>query len=338
MQLEEPGPIGAGRLRPAERPLPEPGPGEVRIRVRACGICHTDLHICEGELPAPALPLVPGHQAVGVVEALGEGVDPAWEGRRVGVPWLHRSCGRCPFCASGRENLCDDPRYTGYHVPGGYAECLLAPVDFVLPLPEGFSDLQAAPLLCAGIIGYRALKLSGVKPGGWLGLAGFGASAHVTLQLAVDRGMRVAVFSRTSEHRALAQELGASWVGSLRENPPEPLDGAISFAPAGWLIPPLLERLRKGGTLALNAIHLDRVPELDYTRHLYGERRITSVTANTRRDAREFLEWAARIPVSTRVEEHPLEEAGAALERLKRGLVQGASVLRVTAGGCSGGT
>jgi propanol-preferring alcohol dehydrogenase len=329
VQVVRPGPVAGQPLEPAEVPRPRPGPGQVLVRVLTCGVCHTDLHVAEGDLQPPRLPVIPGHQAVGVVEEVGPGVDRPAVGARVGVPWLHRTCGSCEFCLEDRENLCLQPLYTGFSVPGGYAEYVLAEAAFVLPLPEVFSDLEAAPLLCAGIIGYRALKLSRVGPGQRLGLAGFGASAHLCLQIALHQGMEVYVFSRSPEHRRLALDLGAAWAGPLEEPPPRPLHGAISFAPTGRLIPFLMGYLRRGGTLALNAVHLDQVPALDYDRQLYWEKSLCSVSANTRQDAHEFLRLAAQVPVRCQVQTYPLEQALQALRDLAQGRVQGAAVLQV---------
>lgn len=328
MVLRVPRPIQAHPLEASDLPIPGPGPGEIRIRVRACGLCHTDLHEVEGELLLPKVPVVLGHQVVGMVEARGPGARRFREGNRVGVPWLHQACGSCEACRRGDENLCDHARFTGYHVDGGYAEFMVAPEAFVYRLPDGLSDAEVAPLLCAGIIGYRALRLSDVKPGERLGLFGFGASAHIAIQVARSWQCEVWVFTRSPEHRELAKRLGASWVGGAEEEPPGLLDRAISFAPAGSLIPLALARLRKGGTLALAGIHLDRIPEMPYTL-LYGERALRSVTAATRRDAEELLALAARIPVRTEVERFLLEEANHALQRLKASQINGAGVLEI---------
>jgi propanol-preferring alcohol dehydrogenase len=309
-------------------PTPQPGPGEILLRVRACGVCHTDLHTVEGELALPRLPVVPGHQVVGTVAEVGEGVRTFRPGDRVGVPWLYSSCGTCAFCRRGEENLCENAQFTGLHVDGGYAEYMVARADFAYPIPEHFSDAEAAPLLCAGIIGYRSLRLSEVKPGERLGLFGFGASAHLAIQVARHWGCEVFVFTRSEEHRRLAQDLGAAWTGAPDQEPPAPLDRAILFAPAGHLVHNVLRALRRGGTLAINAIHMSPIPELPYAL-LYWERTIRSVANSTRRDAQEFLQVAAEIPVQTTVEEYPLEEANRALAQLKRGQVRGAAVLRI---------
>lgn len=328
MLLRAPGPVERDPLEAAELPVPAPGPGEIRLAVSACGICHTDLHEVEGDLPLPKLPVIPGHQIVGFVEARGEGARRFAAGDRVGVPWLHWTCGACPACRRGDENLCEGARFTGYHVDGGYATHAVVPEAFAYRLPDGLSDVETAPLLCAGIIGYRALCLSDVKPGERLGLFGFGASAHIAIQVARFWGCEVFVFSRADAHRALAKGLGASWVGGAEDEPPGLLDRAISFAPAGSLIPLALDRLRKGGTLALAGIHLDRIPEMPYAL-LYGERTLRSVTASTRRDAGALLALAARIPIKTEVEVFPLGEANTALQKLKASRISGAGVLSI---------
>ncbi|MFQ5521474.1 MAG: zinc-dependent alcohol dehydrogenase family protein [Candidatus Methylomirabilia bacterium] len=326
--LRAPGPISASPLEASDLPIPEPGPGQIRIKVRACGLCHTDLHEVEGELPLPRLPLVLGHQVVGVVEALGPESRRFREGERVGLPWLHETCGRCEPCRRGDENLCDRARFTGYDVDGGYAEFTLAPERFAYRLPEALSDAQVAPLLCAGTIGYRALRLSEVRPGERLGLFGFGASAHLVLQIARYWQCEIFVFSRSPEHRELARRLGAAWAGGAGEDIPKQLDRAISFAPAGSLIPLALAKLRKGGTLALAGIHLDRIPEMPYSL-LYGERTLRSVTASRRQDAEELLALASRIPLRSQVEVFRLAEANEALQQLKASQITGAGVLEI---------
>ncbi len=328
MVLRRPRPIADRPLVLEEVPLPEPGPGEIRLRVRACGVCHTDLHTVEGDLKLPRLPLIPGHQIVGVVEKRGEGVERFKLGQRVGVPWLNWACGECEFCRKGLENLCPNAKFTGLHVDGGYAEYAIVPEAFAYPIPEGFSDSQAAPLLCAGIIGYRALRLSEAKARERLGLFGFGASAHVTIQVARHLGCEVYVFTRTKGHQELAQKLGAAWVGPPQDEPPRQLDGAIIFAPAGWLVPKALRALRPGGTLALAGIHMTPIPELSYEL-LYGERTVRSVANMTREDARELLELAEKIPIQTEVEVYPLAEANEVLLRLKEGRIRGAAVLDI---------
>lgn len=315
-----------------ERPLPEPGPGQVRIKVEVCGLCHTDLHTVEGELALPRLPVTPGHQVVGRVDALGPGLSPAdglAPGTRVGVAWLYHACGQCDACRRGEENLCPSARFTGLHADGGYAQFLVAPAGFVVPIPEGFTSAEAAPLLCAGIIGYRSLRLAGLLPGERLGLYGFGASAHLALQVARHWECSVYVFSRSPEHRALALELGAAWAGTASERPPVHLDRSVLFAPVGSLVLPALAHLRPGGTLAINAIHLDRIPSFPYEL-LYGERTLRSVANATRRDAVEFLELAARIPIRPRVQFFPFAQAQDGLKELKAAKINGAGVLQVS--------
>ncbi len=328
--LREPKPVESNPLALVDLPIPEPGPGQVRLRVQACGVCHTDLHLVEGEIVTPKLPVVPGHQIVGRVDALGEGVTRFAVDDRGGVPWLYSTCGRCHYCRRGLENLCDEARFTGQHVDGGFAEYLVVPSEFAYPIPEGFADEQAAPLLCAGIIGYRSLRLSEIQPGGRLGLVGFGASAHVTIQVARHWGCEVYVFTRSPEHQRHALELGAAWVGQAHDTPPAELDSVITFAPAGWLVPEALRVLRKGGTLAINAIHMSPIPEMPYAL-LYGERTVRSVTNSTQRDAEELLRLAAEVPIHTDVELYPLDEANSVLQRLKRAEVQGAAVLKIAA-------
>lgn len=328
MVLREPKPAEKNPLVRVDLPVPDPAPGQVRLRVRACGVCHTDLHLVEGEIATPRLPVVPGHQIVGRVDALGEGVTRFTVGDRVGVPWLYSTCGECDYCQRGLENLCDNARFTGQHADGGFADYMVVPADFAYSIPMGFPDDQATPLLCAGIIGYRALRLSEIQPGGRLGLYGFGASAHVTIQVARHWGCEVYVFTRSEEHQRHARALGAAWVGQAQDTPPAELDSAITFAPAGWLVPQALRVLRKGGTLAINAIHMSPIPELPYPL-LYGERTVRSVANSTRRDAEELLMLAAEIPIHTDVELYRLDQANAVLQRLKRAEVQGAAVLQV---------
>ena len=328
MVLREPKPVENNPLGLVDLSVPEPAPGQVRLRVGACGVCHTDLHLVEGEIATPKLPVVPGHQIVGRVDALGEGVTRFAVGDRAGVPWLYSTCGECEYCQSGLENLCDNARFTGQHADGGFAEYMVVPASFAYSIPMGFPDDQAAPLLCAGIIGYRSLRLSEIQPGGRLGLYGFGASAHVTIQVARHWGCEVYVFTRSEEHQRHARALGAAWVGQAQDTPPAELDSAITFAPAGWLVPEALRVLRKGGTLAINAIHMSPIPELPY-HLLYGERTVRSVANSTRRDGEELLLLAAEIPIQTDVELYTLDQANAVLQRLKRAEVQGAAVLQV---------
>jgi len=318
----------------AERPLhlrdlpdPEPGPGEIRVRVSACGVCRTDLHVIEGDLPQHTLPIIPGHQVVGRVDALGPGVREFAPGDRVGVAWLRGTCGSCEYCLRGAENLCPDSRYTGYHENGGYAQLAVVPEGFAYSIPDGFDDLQAAPLLCAGIIGYRALQRAEVPPGGRLALYGFGSSASVVIQIALHRGYEVHVISRGESHRQLAREMGARWVGAPGEAPPVAVDSAIIFAPAGDIVPDALESVRQGGTVATAGIYMTPVPELDYEAHLFHEKNLRSVEANTREDGRGLLIEAAEVPVRARVTTFPLREANEALIRLKNDDIDGSAVL-----------
>lgn len=315
-------------LTTVELPDPTPGPDEIRIRVHACGVCHTDLHMVEGELDLPSLPVIPGHQIVGVVDQLGANVTRFRSGDRVGVAWLYSTCGQCGFCQRGMENLCSSARFTGLHAHGGYAQYALVRAAFAYPIPDEFADLQAAPLLCAGVIGYRSLRLCDVQPGETLGLYGFGASAHVTIQVARHWGCETFVFTRSAEHKQHAEELGAAWVGDARDDPPRLLDSAITFAPAGWIVLEALRVLRRGGTVAINAIHMSPIPEMDY-RLIYGERTLRSVANMTRQDAEELLQLAAQIPIHTEVEVYPLVAANHALQRLKHSQVRGAAVLEV---------
>jgi len=328
MILNEPRPVEEHPLTEAEMPNPEPGPDEIRIRVRACGVCHTDLHTVEGELTLPKLPIIPGHQIVGVVDALGARVRRFQLGDRVGVPWLYSTCGECAFCRRGLENLCDQARFTGLHANGGYAQYMVVPAAFAYPIPAGFPDFQAAPLLWAGVIGYRALRLSEVRPGERLGLYGFGASAHVTIQVARHWDCEVYVFTRSEEHRQHAKELGAVWVGGAEDDPGVPIDSEIIFAPAGRLIPEALRVLRKGGTLALAGIYMDSIPQMPYDL-IYGERTVRSVANSTREDAQELLRLSAEIPIHTEVEVFPLAEVNQVLQRLKRSEIRGAAVLEI---------
>ena len=333
LSLRAPAPIERRPLEVVERAQLRPGPGELLLDVLACGICRTDLHVVEGELAVRRQHVVPGHQVVGRVAAIGEGVAGFATGERVGIAWLHRSCGTCRWCRSGRENLCDGADFTGWTVDGGYAEQALVTAAFAYRLPAAFSDVQAAPLLCAGIIGYRSLRLTGLAEpparlaGARLGIYGFGAAGHVVIQLARARGAEVYVFSRDRErHQALAAELGATWVGGAAEPPPAKLDAAIVFAPAGELVPAALAALDKGAVLVLGGIHMSPIPELDYSL-LYGERVVRSVSNNTREDGRAFLAEAARIPVATRVESFPMARANDALIALKHDAIRGAGVL-----------
>jgi len=331
MSLREQAPVEARPLALVDRAPLRPGAHEIRVRVEVCAVCRTDLHVIEGDLALRRPGLVPGHQIVGSVSELGAAVTRFRVGDRVGIAWLRKTCGSCRTCARGDENLCLSPEFTGWDADGGYAEEALVPADFAHALPEGPSAREIAPLLCAGIIGYRAYRRSRIRPGGRLGLWGFGGSAHIAIQVARHFGCEVYVFSRGGEHRGLAQELGAAWVGDSREPSPRPLDGAILFAPAGDLVPPALEALDRGATLAIAGIHLSDIPALDYQRHLFQERAVQSVTANTREDARELLELAAAIPIRTRTQTYPLEAANEALVDLKHDRVRGSAVLVVGA-------
>ncbi len=324
--LQNPAPIESNPLEYTDVPAPGPGPGEVLIRVRACGICRTDLHVVEGELPVRKAPLIPGHQVVGVVERKGPGAERFQTGTRVGAPWLNRTCGKCEYCRSGRENLCEAATFTGWIADGGYAEYMVAPEAFVYPIPEGFGDLEAAPLLCAGIIGFRSLRLSAIQPGGRLGIYGFGAAAHVAIQVARHWGIEVYAITRHARHQNLALEMGARWSGPSDAEPPVTLDAAVIFAPAGELVPRALKALKKGGTVALGGIHMSQIPPLDYSL-LYHERVLRSVANNTRQDGEDFLRIAAGIPVRTRVQLFALTEANAALNALKNDAIAGAGVL-----------
>jgi propanol-preferring alcohol dehydrogenase len=328
MRLNQAQPVETNPLEPVELPAPTPGPGEVRLRVCTCGVCRTDLHIVEGELELPTLPVIPGHQIVGVVERLGEQVAQFREGDRVGVPWLHSTCGQCAFCRRGRENLCESARFTGYHTDGGYAQYVIVSEGFAYPLPRGLTDMAVAPLLCAGVIGYRALRLSDVRPGERLGLFGFGGSAHIVIQIARYWDCDVYVFTRNKEHQRLAQELGAAWVGGVQDEPPNKIQSGIVFAPAGWIVLEALRMLEKGGTLSLAGIYMSPIPEMDYNL-LYHERTIRSAANSTREDVRELLRLADEIPLRTEVEVFPLEAANEALQRLKRSEIKGAGVLEI---------
>jgi propanol-preferring alcohol dehydrogenase len=327
MVLPRPAAVADRPLRLEDVPDPIPGPGQILVEVRACAICRTDLHLVEGELPMLRTPVVPGHQAVGRVAARGEGAPRFREGDRVGIAWLRRTCGRCLYCATDRENLCERAEFTGWHADGGYAEYAVVDEDYAYPIPAAFDDVAAAPLLCAGIIGYRALTLAGVRPGGRLGMYGFGSSAHVTIQLARGRNMEVYVCTRQASHRALARSLGAAWVGDVHEPLPHRVEGAILFAPAGEMVPVALRNLARGGTLALAGIYMTPIPRLEYETDLFYERGIRSVTANTRADGAAFLAEAARLPVRLATTEFPLEAANQALELLKMGALSGSGVL-----------
>lgn len=321
------GPGEPGLLRAVELPVPSPGPGEVLVRVRACGVCRTDLHLAEHDLVAKAPGRVPGHEIVGDVVEAGTGVSEPSVGTRVGVAWLRATCGSCRWCRTGAENLCRDAQFTGWDADGGFAEYAVAPAAFTYPLPEALDDLQAAPLLCAGIIGYRALCRARLPEGGRLGLYGFGASAHLTAQLALARGAELHVLTRGEDARRLATELGAASVGHASDAPPVPLDAAIVFAPAGELVPVALAALEQGGTLALAGIHLSDIPQLSYAEHLFREKTLTSVTANTRADGEALLRLAPALGVTAQVQAYPFSQADRALADLAAGRVTGVAVL-----------
>jgi propanol-preferring alcohol dehydrogenase len=339
--LTTPAPVQTNPLKLSEIPVPEPGDGQVLVRVTACGICRTDLHVVEGELPPRQPNIVPGHQIVGVIERSGRNAQRYARGVRVGIPWLHKTCGQCLYCKSGRENLCDNPTFTGYSVNGGFAEYALADENFLYPIPDGFDDVQAAPLLCAGIIGFRCLRIAGIEPAGIkqgsnlggvnlggvnLGIYGFGAAGHVCLQVARYWGANVFVCTREEKHRRLAAELGAAWVGGTVDAPPEKLDASIIFAPAGELVPPALAALRKGGTLVLGGIHMSPIPSFPYPL-IYHERSIRSVANNTRQDGHDFLRLAAEIPVKTEIQIFALAQVNEALNALKHDGIRGAGVI-----------
>jgi len=309
-------------------PAPTAANGEVLVRVSYCGVCRTDLHVIEGELVPQKSPVIPGHQVIGVVEKLGSGSSRFSLGARVGIAWLHHTDGTCEFCRSGAENLCDHPTFTGYTVDGGYAEYAVASEDFIYAIPEQFPDERAAPLLCAGIIGFRSLRLSGIKPGGKLGFYGFGAAAHVAIQVAMHWNIDVYAATRDARHQRLALELGAKWAGATFAEPPAKLDAAIVFAPAGEIVPAALKALRKGGTLVLGGIHMSPIPSFDYDL-LYQERVIRSVANNTRQDGEDFLRVAAEIPIRSHTQLFPLREANRALNALKNDAIEGAAVLKV---------
>lgn len=331
--LKKRAPITTYPLEYSDVPAPEPREREILVRVHACGVCRTDLHVIEGELPVLKSPLIPGHQVVGVVEKNGPGSSRFRVGARVGVAWLHSTDGTCEFCRAGQENLCEAAAFTGHTVDGGYAELVTAREDFTYALPEGFRDLHAAPLLCAGIIGFRCLRIAGVERGATsgttLGLYGFGAAAHVAIQVARHWGVKVLAFTRDERHQKLAMQLGAEWAGGGEDVSPEKLNAAIIFAPAGELVPAALRNLKRGGTVVLGGIHMSEIPAMSYDRLLYWERSIRSVANNTRKDGEDFLELAARIPVRTSVQTFPLEQANVALNALKNDAINGAAVLMV---------
>lgn len=325
--VDVPGSVDGGRpLVLRERPDPEPAAGEVLLHVLACGVCHTDLHLAEGDLPPRRPGVVPGHQIVGRVEAVGRGVSSPAPGDVVGVTWLAGTCGECAFCRGGRENLCPEAAFTGWDRDGGYAERVTARAEFTVPLPGGLTAVEAAPLLCAGIIGHRALRAASVDEGQTLGLIGFGASAHLVLQEALHRKLRVLVFTRGEHHRRQALAMGAEWAGGLEDRAPDACDGQILFAPSGKLVPDCLRHLRRGGTLAINAVHLSDLPGMPYDL-LFGERAVRSVSHVTRADARAFLELVARAPIRAEVQRYPFPDADRALRDVKAGRIEGQAVL-----------
>ena len=324
--LRSPAAVETNPLVYSDTSKPQPGKGKLLVRVEVCGVCRTDLHVVEGELPPRKSPVIPGHQVVGTIEKLGEGAHRFPIGARVGIPWLHRTDQTCEYCRGGMENICDHPEFTGYTADGGYAQYAAAPEDFVYSIPENFDDEQAAPLLCAGIIGFRSLRLSGIKAGGRLAFYGFGAAAHVAIQVARHWGVEVYAATRGAKHQQLALQLGAVWAGEAAAEPPATLDAAIIFAPAGELVPPALRALKKGGVLVLGGIHMSPIPSFSYDL-LYEERVIRSVANNTRRDGEDFLRIAAEIPIRSQVNLFPLREANRALNDLKGDRINGAAVL-----------
>jgi propanol-preferring alcohol dehydrogenase len=327
MVMEQPGPIESSPLKRRDVQEPLPAAGEVRLRVSCCAICRTDLHIIEGDLPLPKRPVIPGHQIVGIVDRLGPGCERLREGQRIGVAWLRHTCGRCRFCTSGRENLCEFSQYSGYHADGGYAEFATVPEAFAYAIPEPFDDVHAAPLLCAGIIGYRAMLRSGVRDGEKLAIFGFGSSAHVVMQLARTRAIAVYVVSRGKSHRDLAMEMGAAWAGAEAGQMPVKPQAAIVFAPAGEVVLPALACLDRGGAVALAGIHMSPIPPIDYDTYLFQERDIRPVTANTREDGRRLLSESAAAGVTPRVRTYSLEQANEALMDMKDGQIDGTGVL-----------
>lgn len=326
--LDQQRPIDKNPLVLRDVPFPEPGPSQIRVKVHCCALCHTDLHVIEGDLPGHKLPLIPGHQIVGTVEKAGSQVKKFRRADRAGIPWLHHTDGTCDFCRHGSENLCEHAQFTGYDIDGGYAEFTVVDEDFAYPIPPNFTDENAAPLLCAGIVGYRSFRLSNAQSGDRLGLYGFGASAHIVIQFARHLGCEVYVFTRSEHHRKLAEDLGAAWTGRAEEAPPKPLDSAIIFAPAGALVPEALRATRKGGTVALAGITMSQIPAMDYNL-VYHERILRSVANSRRQDAREFLELAAKVPVRTEVEVYPLSEINHAFQDLKHSRIRAAGVVRI---------
>jgi propanol-preferring alcohol dehydrogenase len=329
MAVRKRAPVETSPLELIDLPIPEPGNREVLIRVEVCGVCRTDLHVVEGNLPPHKERVAPGHEVVGHVERMGPEATRFRAGDRVGAAWLHASCGVCPYCRRGDENLCVAPRFTGYDVDGGYAEFMTAPEDFIYPLPAGVSSRESAPFLCAGIIGYRALCRSNLRKGETLGLYGFGASVHIVIQIALHWGCTVYLCTRDDQHQEMARRMGATWVGSEAATPPVKLNSSILFAPAGELVTVALAALDRGGTLALAGIHMTPIPAMDYQQYLFLERNLRSVTANTREDGRSLLDLTVSVPLHTTTQEFPLAEANHALQMLKHDRIKGAAVLRV---------
>ncbi len=327
MVLEQIADIDTSPLTLTERPDPSPGEGEVLIRVSACGICRTDLHVIEGDLPEQTLPIIPGHQIAGRVLAVGKGCSRFSRGQRVGVAWLRHTCGECEFCTTGRENLCESQRFTGYHADGGFATHTVAPEAFCYELPDAFDDVAATPLLCAGIVGYRAFRRARPVDGGSLTIFGFGSSAHIIMQIALHRDISVYVVTRSQQHRDLAMDMGAVWAGDSVDDMPARTDSAINFAPVGHLVPDALSILKKGGTLSIAGIYMTPIPELDYEKYVFYERDIRSVTANTRDDGRQLLAEAAEIPIRPRTTTYPLEQTNEALQDLKADRLSGTGVI-----------
>jgi len=330
MALYQPAPIESAPLREIDAPVPEPGPGEILVKINTCGVCRTDLHVSEGDLPPKHPRIIPGHEIVGIVEKRGVGASRFAQGARVGIAWLRETCGSCIYCRRGRENLCPNARFTGWDHDGGYTEYAVAREDYAYALPDTIGDEEAAPLICAGIIGFRAIRRADIQRGATVGLYGFGGSAHIALQVLKYWQCRVFVMSRGGVHRDLASQLGADWIGEADDRPPAPLDAAILFAPAGNLVLPAMEALDRGGILAIAGIYLSPVPQLDYEKHLFYEREIRSVTANTRADAEEFLKVAGEVPVRTHTAAFGLLEANVALKMLKHDEIKGAGVLRIS--------
>ncbi len=327
MVLESHSPIETAPLQWVDVPMPEPADQEIRIKISACGICRTDLHVIEGELPTKILPIIPGHQIIGVVDKVGTGCKRFTVGTRIGIAWLRWTCGQCEFCKTGKENLCPESKYTGYNNHGGYAEYAVVNENYAYEIPKIFSDEEAVPLLCAGIVGYRALQRSLLPNGGTLAIFGFGSSAHMIIQVVLHRSCRVLVVTRGEKHRELARQMGAYWVGEGVDSLPEKVDSAIIFAPVGGILPQALSVLKRGGTVSLAGIHMSEIPKLDYSEHLFYERNVHSVTANTREDGINFLKEASEIPIKPHMRTYPLQDANIALQDLKNDRINGTGVL-----------